>query len=86
MPYWMTHPKHGTMPVYDTGAVDRAKVNGWSVLNVGDSPNRPRPTPAPTPAPIAAPVSAPSTPAQVNFDPQDEFPTKRKLGRPKKGE
>lgn len=47
MPYWMIHPKHGEMPVYDTGAVERAKVHGWTVLNEGDSPLRekkPEPT------------------------------------------
>jgi hypothetical protein len=38
MPYWMTNPDHGTMPVYDMGEVERVKKFGWTLLNVGESP------------------------------------------------
>jgi hypothetical protein len=40
MPYWMTSPDHGVMPVYDLGAVEQAKKHGWSLLNHGESPER----------------------------------------------
>lgn len=38
MPYWLTNPEHGVMPVYDLGEVERNKVHGWTLLNVGESP------------------------------------------------
>jgi hypothetical protein len=38
MPYWLTNPDHGTMPVYDMGEVERVKKFGWTLLNVGESP------------------------------------------------
>jgi hypothetical protein len=38
MPYWMTNPEHGVMPVYDMGDVERNKVHGWVLLNEGESP------------------------------------------------
>jgi hypothetical protein len=41
MPYWLTNPDHGTMPVYDAGDVERHKKMGWTLLNVGESPNLP---------------------------------------------
>jgi hypothetical protein len=43
MPFWMTNPKHGVMPVYSFGEVDQAKVHGWELLNEGDAPARPAP-------------------------------------------
>jgi hypothetical protein len=51
MPYWMTNPEHGVMPVYDTGEVERVKAHGWTLLNEGDSPLR-----KPVEAAPAAPV------------------------------
>lgn len=42
MPYWMTNAEHGVMPVYDTGAVEQAKVHGWTLLNEGESPEFPK--------------------------------------------
>jgi hypothetical protein len=41
MPYWLTNPDHGTMPVYDMGEVERVKKFGWTLLNVGESPALP---------------------------------------------
>jgi hypothetical protein len=38
MPYWLTNPDHGTMPVYDMGEVERVKKFGWTLLNQGESP------------------------------------------------
>jgi hypothetical protein len=38
MPYWVTNPDHGMMPVYDMGEVERVKKFGWTLLNVGESP------------------------------------------------
>lgn len=38
MPYWMTNPLHGVMPVYSQSEVEQAKVHGWSLLNEGGSP------------------------------------------------
>jgi hypothetical protein len=40
MPYWLTNPDHGMMPVYDMGEVERVKKFGWTLLNVGESPIR----------------------------------------------
>jgi hypothetical protein len=40
MPYWITNPDHGTLPVYDMGEVERVKKFGWTLLNVGESPIR----------------------------------------------
>ena len=40
MPYWLTNPEHGTMPVYDLGEVERNKKFGWTLLNEGESPLR----------------------------------------------
>jgi hypothetical protein len=40
MPYWLTNPDHGIMPVYDLGEVERNKLHGWTLLNVGESPLR----------------------------------------------
>lgn len=40
MPYWLTNPDHGTMPVYAISEVDRNKANGWTLLNIGESPVR----------------------------------------------
>lgn len=31
MVYYMTHPKHGTYPVYDTGEIERFKSHGWTL-------------------------------------------------------
>jgi hypothetical protein len=42
MPYWLTNPDHGTMPVYDMGEVERVKKFGWTLLNVGESPIVPK--------------------------------------------
>lgn len=39
MPYWLTNADHGTMPVYDPGEVERVKKFGWTLLNVGESPD-----------------------------------------------
>lgn len=41
MPYWMKHPHHGEMPLYDMGEVERHKKLGWDFVNDGPSPNRP---------------------------------------------
>lgn len=38
MPFWMTHPEHGRMPVYDRGEVERVEKHGWTMLNEGESP------------------------------------------------
>lgn len=40
MPYWITNPDHGIMPVYDMGEVERNKAHGWTLLNVGEIPIR----------------------------------------------
>jgi hypothetical protein len=38
MPYWLTNPDHGVMPVYDLSDVERNKVHGWELLNHGPAP------------------------------------------------
>jgi hypothetical protein len=41
MPYWLTNPDHGVMPVYSESEVARHIPLGWSLLNQGESPIRP---------------------------------------------
>ena len=43
MPYWLTNPDHGILPVYDMGEVERCKQFGWTLLNHGESPERAKP-------------------------------------------
>jgi hypothetical protein len=38
MPYWLTNPDHGVMPVYSESEVTRHIPLGWSLLNQGESP------------------------------------------------
>jgi hypothetical protein len=38
MPYWLTNPDHGVMPVYSESEVARHIPLGWSLLNQGESP------------------------------------------------
>jgi hypothetical protein len=80
MPYWLTNPDHGTMPVYSQGDVERHKKMGWSLLNVGESPNLPpkRAAVAP-PAPVVAAV-----PEMIALPVVHAEPEKRKPGRPRK--
>jgi hypothetical protein len=40
MPYWLTNPDHGVMPVYSESEVTRHIPLGWSLLNQGESPIR----------------------------------------------
>lgn len=68
MPYWLTNPEHGVMPVYDLSDVERNKVHGWSLLNEGPSPVKP----------------AARAPVVVTPEPVVEVPPKRKPGRPPK--
>ena len=45
MPFWMIHPQHGEMPVYDRGEVERNEKFGWTLLNEGPAPDRKKPEP-----------------------------------------
>jgi len=69
MPYWLTNPAHGVMPAYDMGEVERNKLHGWTLLNVGESPVFP-----------VEEVSGEENPVER---PAEE-PQKRKPGRPRK--
>jgi hypothetical protein len=73
MPYWLTNPEHGVMPVYDMGEVERNKVHGWMLLNEGESPLRHI-----GPPPEAEPIKLLAS----NEPPL--LPLKRKPGRPPK--
>jgi hypothetical protein len=70
MPYWMTNPQHGVMPVYSVSEMEQARVHGWELLNEGASPLRGKP----------AEVKAPAMPVAEHV----EIITKRKPGRPPK--
>jgi len=85
MPYWMTNPDHGMMPLYDMGEVERVKRFGWTLLNVGESPQVPVFT---SPQEALAPKTFPPTewPTAVIQDMRDAEAPKRKPGRPRKGE
>jgi hypothetical protein len=56
MPYWMTNPEHGMMPVYSMGEVERAQKSGWALLNEGEGPVQ---KPKDTPPEVARPDPAP---------------------------
>jgi hypothetical protein len=57
MPYWMTHEKHGRMPLYDPAEVARAQGNGWTLVNKGETPEYVKKEPE-----IAAPSGAEDAP------------------------
>ena len=40
MPHWMCHEQNGVMPVYSTSEMVQAQVNGWVLLNTGESADR----------------------------------------------
>jgi hypothetical protein len=71
MPYWLTNPDHGVMPVYDMGDVERNKAHGWTLLNVGESP-------------VFEPEQASEVLREVRETMQALGEPKRKPGRPKK--
>ena len=72
MPFWMIHPQHGRMPVYDRGEVERVEKHGWTLLNEGESP-------------AAQPVTATAPADAVVEVAGDTATVRRKPGRPRKG-
>jgi hypothetical protein len=83
MPYWITNPGHGTMPVYDMGEVERVKKFGWSLLNIGESPVRGPVVNGDTarePEDVVEEQNPAEPPKTASPEPID--PPKRKPGRP----
>lgn len=90
MPYWLTNPDHGVMPVYDMGDVERNKVHGWELLNQGPEPMRKVPAAAFEVMPVAKPdldQAVANLARDIEAEMMDRAsaaPVKRKPGRPPK--
>ena len=81
MPYWMTSPAHGVMPVYSLSEVEQAKAHGWALLNEGNSPQRVTPEVA---AKAIEHVILNAGPQNMGSALAGLLPAKRKPGRPAK--
>lgn len=87
MPYWLNHPAHGEMVVYDRADVEKHEKLGWSMLNEGNAPQRSNgrqehDKPARIQVEQILRERADDNGSPVAVEPQ---PEKRRPGRPRKG-